>query len=47
MIKAKQVRAELRRDAAYIVKAIIAIVFVSFATLAVAAAVFDVFAIEL
>jgi hypothetical protein len=46
MIKSKDVEAELRRDAHYVWNAVIAIVFIGFATLAVAAALFDLMAIR-
>jgi hypothetical protein len=46
MIKSKDVVAELRRDAHYVWNAVIAIVFIGFATLAVAAALFDLMAIR-
>jgi len=41
MIKGKNVVAELRRDAAYVLHAAIAVVFIGFAVLAIAAAVYD------
>ena len=46
MIKAKNVVAELRRDASYVGRAVIAIVFISFATIVVAAALHDLWAIR-
>jgi hypothetical protein len=46
MIKAKNVVAELRRDVSYVGRAIIAIVFISFATIVVAAALHDLWAIR-
>ena len=41
MIKGKNVVAELRRDAGYVLHAAIAVVFIGFAALALAAAVYD------
>jgi len=44
MIKGKNVVAELRRDASFVGRAVIAIVFISFATIVVAAALYDLWA---
>jgi len=41
MMKSKNVVAALRRDASYVLHAAIAIVFIGFAVLALAAAVYD------
>lgn len=41
MIKGKNVVAELRRDASYVLNGVIAVVFVGFAALALAAAIYD------
>ena len=46
MIKSKDVVDELRRDAHYVWNAVIASVFIGFATLAVAAALFDLLALR-
>jgi len=46
MIKAKNVVAELRRDVTYLGRAVIAIVFIGFATIVVAAALYDLWAIR-
>ncbi|HEY1473931.1 MAG TPA: hypothetical protein VGF53_07605 [Pseudolabrys sp.] len=46
MIKSKDVMAELRRDAHYVMNAVIAVVFISFASIAVAAALYDLLAIR-
>jgi len=46
MIKGKNVVAELRRDVSYVWHAAIVIVFVGFAGLALAAALFDLWAIR-
>ncbi|HEX3673169.1 MAG TPA: hypothetical protein VHU87_02755 [Rhizomicrobium sp.] len=46
MIKSKNVVAELRRDVSYIWHAAIVIVFLGFAGLAVAAALYDIWAIR-
>ena len=43
MMKSKDVVEELRRDVSYVWNAVIAVVFIGFASLAVAAAVFDLF----
>jgi hypothetical protein len=44
MMKSKNVVAELRRDVTYVGNAAVAVVFIGFAGLAVAAALFDLFA---
>jgi len=44
MMKSKNVVAALRRDVAYFMNVVVAVVFIGFASLAVAAAVFDIFA---
>lgn len=41
MMKSKQVVAELRRDVSYVWHAVIAVMFIGFASLAVAAALLD------
>jgi hypothetical protein len=41
MMKSKNVVAELRRDAHFVINAVIAVVFIGFASLAVAAALLD------
>ncbi len=46
MINSKNVVSALRRDVAFIWHAVIAVVFIGFATLAVAAALLDVLAIR-
>ena len=46
MISSKNVVAALRRDVAFVWHAVIAVVFIGFATLAVAAAFLDVLAIR-
>lgn len=46
MIKGKSVVAELRRDATYVWRAVIAVVFIVFAGLAVTAALLDLWAIR-
>ena len=46
MINSKNVVAELRRDVHYVVNAVIAVVFISFASLALAAALYDLLAIR-
>jgi hypothetical protein len=46
MINSKNVVAELRRDVHYVLNAMIAVVFISFAGLAVAAALYDLLAIR-
>jgi hypothetical protein len=46
MINSKNVVSALRRDVAFVWHAVIAVVFISFATLAVAAALLDVLAIR-
>ena len=46
MMKSKNVVATLRRDAGYVWHAAIAVVFIGFASLALAAALFDVLAIR-
>jgi hypothetical protein len=46
MIKSKDVVDELRRDVHYVWNAVIAIIFIGFATLAVAAALIDLLAIR-
>ena len=46
MIRSKDVVAELRRDAHYVFNAVIATIFIGFATLALAAALVDVLAIR-
>jgi hypothetical protein len=46
MMNSKHVVATLRRDASFVWNAVIGVVFVGFAGLAVAAAVFDVMAIR-
>lgn len=46
MVKSKNVVAALRRDAAFVWHVVIAIMFISFASLAVGAALFDLWAIR-
>jgi hypothetical protein len=46
MMKSKNVVAELRRDAHFVMNAVIAVVFIGFASLAVAAALYDLLAIR-
>ena len=46
MIKAKNVRAVLRRDATYVWHAAIAVVFIVFAGLAIAAALLDLWSLR-
>jgi hypothetical protein len=46
MMKSKDVVEELRRDVSYVWNAVIAVVFIGFASLAVAAALFDVISIR-
>ena len=46
MIKAKNVVAELRRDVTYAGRAVAAIVFIGFAAIVVAAALYDLWAIR-
>jgi hypothetical protein len=46
MMKSKNVVAALRRDAGYVWQAAIAVVFIGFASLALAAALFDLLAIR-
>ena len=46
MIKSKNVVAELRRDASFIGNVVVAVVFISFASLAVAAAFLDLLALR-
>jgi len=46
LINSKNVVAELRRDVHYVLNAMIAVVFISFAGLAVAAALYDLLAIR-
>jgi hypothetical protein len=46
MIKSKNVVAELRRDMHFVMNAVIAVVFIGFAGLAVAAALYDLLAIR-
>ncbi len=41
MIKSKDVVAELRRDISYVVRAIVALVLIGFATIVVVAALYD------
>lgn len=46
MIKSKNVVAELRRDMHFVLNAVIAVVFIGFAGLAVAAALYDLLAMR-
>ena len=46
MVKSKDVMAELRRDAHYVMNAVISIVFIAFASIAVAAALYDLLALR-
>jgi hypothetical protein len=46
MMKSKNVVAELRRDAHFVMNAVIAVVFIGFASLAIAAALYDLLAIR-
>jgi hypothetical protein len=46
MIKSKDVMAELRRDAHFFMNAVIAVVFISFASVVMAAALYDLLAIR-
>ena len=46
MINSKNVVAELRRDVHYVMNAVIAVVFIGFASLALAAALLDLLAIR-
>ena len=46
MIKSKNVVAELRRDVTYVARAVVVIVFIAFASIAVAAALYDLWAIH-
>ena len=46
MIKGKNVVAELRRDVSYVWRGAIVVVFVAFATIVVAAALYDLWAIR-
>ena len=46
MINSKNVVAELRRDVHYVLNAMIAVVFIGFASLALAAALYDLLAIR-
>ena len=46
MMNSKNVVAELRRDAHYVMNAVIAVVFIGFASLAVAAALLDFWSIR-
>jgi hypothetical protein len=46
MIKSKDVMTELRRDAHYVMNAVISIVFIAFASIAVAAALYDLLALR-
>jgi hypothetical protein len=46
MIKKQNVVAALRRDVAFVGNAVVAVVFIGFASLAVAAALFDLLAIR-
>jgi hypothetical protein len=46
MMKSKNVVAALRRDAHFVMNAVVAVVFIGFASLAVAAALFDLLAIR-
>ena len=46
MLKKQAVVAELRRDASYVGNAVVAFLFVSFAGLAIAAALFDIASIR-
>ena len=45
MIKSKNLGAVLRRDATYVGRAVVAIVFIGFAAIAVAAALYDLYSI--
>jgi hypothetical protein len=46
MMKSKNVMAELRRDAHCVVNAVISVVFIAFASIAVAAALYDLLALR-
>ena len=46
MIKKQNVVAELRRDVTFVGNAVVAVVFIGFASLAVAAALFDLWSIR-
>lgn len=46
MIRSKDVMAELRRDEHYVMNAMISIVFIGFASIAVAAALYDLLALR-
>jgi hypothetical protein len=46
MINSKNVVAELRRDLHYVVNAVIAVVFIGFASIALAAALYDLLALR-
>ena len=46
MIRSKDMMAELRRDAHYVMNAMISIVFIGFASIAVAAALYDLLALR-
>ena len=46
MINSKNVVAELRRDVHYVMNAVISIVFIAFASIAVAAALYDLLALR-